>query len=331
MLGVFVYTAALAAAPAAVPFAALVPMPARAPVHIEAEESQSSEVSPSGLAHVPTSPPTCEAPLRLNHKSRPLQRRLETALADANLSRYLRAQQLSVAIVDLTRADEIYYAGVNDDEMMYAASLPKIAILLTVAESAKQGKLEWTPEFDERLGSMITESSNSNATWGANLVGLHAIEQVMRDPQYCFYDQMHGGLWVGRPYAGGGESNRDPLKDISHGATARQAARFYTLLDREDLVSREWSRHLIKLMGPPKHHHKFVAGLSGRSGVTFVARKSGTWRNFHADSALIQHDDRRYVAVALSELRSGENVMHELIRLLDDLVMDGSYRRPRNS
>ncbi len=323
MMGsLFILLTVLGAASESAPLAVLTVSPA-------SEQQTNSPASESTAVLADVEP--CDAPMRLTRKSRILQRRLESSLANANLSRYTRSHRLSVALVDVTRPDELYYAGVNDDDMIYAASLPKIAILLAVADAAKQGKVKWTPEFDERLGSMIKESSNANATWGARLVGLHAIERALRDPQYCFYDNVHGGLWVGRPYASGGEENRDPLKELSHGATARQAARFYTLLEREELVSRDWSRHLLKIMGPPKHHHKFVGGLAERQGITFLARKSGTWRDWHSDSALIQHDDRRYIAVALSELRKGEAVMHEVIRLLDDIIMDGRHRRPPNS
>ena len=275
------------------------------------------------------SAPSCQSAVRLSKKSRTLQKNLEEKLAAAGLGRYTRRHQLSVAVVDLSRADEIYYAGVNDDDMMYAASLPKIAILLSVAEAANEGQIVWTPEFDQRLTAMITESSNTDATWGAELVGLGGIERAVRDPRFCLYDDVHGGLWVGRFYGPTPEEHREPLKDLSHAATARQAARFYTLLDNQELLSRDWSAHLLRLMGPPKHHHKFVRGLEGRAEVTFLARKSGTWQDWHADSALIQHGDERYVAVALSELKRGEDVMQQVIKVLDDLVVEGKHRRPR--
>ncbi len=272
-------------------------------------------------------PPQCQAPQRLSKKSRALQRGLEKALVGAGLGRHTAKHRLAVAVVDLSQKGETYYAGVNDDDMMYAASLPKIAILLAVAQAASDGQVAWSSEHEQRLSSMITESSNPNASWGAEQVGLKYIEQVMRDPRYCFYDQVHGGLWVGRPYGPGGESNRDPLLDLSHGATARQAARFYALLNGQELVSKEWSQRLLTLMGPPKHHHKFVHGLAERQGVSFLARKSGSWKNWHSDSALIQHGDQRYAIVALSELRNGEDVMQEVARLVDDLIMQGKHRR----
>ncbi len=285
-----------------------------------------AETAALKAAALSTKPWPCNADTRLQKKSRVLQKNLEQRLAKAGFGYSLRRHRLSVAVVDLSRADTTYYAGVNDDDMMYAASLPKIAILLAVAQAAHDGQLTWTSQYDRRLSEMITESNNHDAVWGAEQVGLWGIGEVLRDPRYCFYDNVHGGLWVGKHYGPAGASLREPLKDLSHAATARQAARYYTMLNAGELVSKEWSQHMLRLMGPPAINHKFVAGLRGRSDVKFLARKSGTWRTWHADSALIQHGDERYVVVALSELRSGERVLEQLARVVDDLIMEGKHR-----
>jgi beta-lactamase class A len=231
-------------------------------------------------------------------------------------------------VADLSRRGKPAYAGINDDKMFYSASLPKIAILLTVVNAVAEGSLEWTHEFDKRLLNMIVSSDNNDASWGAEQVGLPAIEQMMRDPRYCLYDNDHGGLWVGRYYRGGGPENRDPKYDISHGASARQATRFYTLLEAGLLVDPHWSFRMMGLMSPPRHHHKFVAGLADRPGVVFLARKSGTWRNYHSDSALIQHQGRIYALVAISEDKHGEDWMRDIAKIVDDIVMEGAHHRP---
>jgi beta-lactamase class A len=201
--------------------------------------------------------------------------------------------------------------------------------------AASQGKIEWTYEHDQRLHHMITASDNPDAKWGVDQVGFDTIEDVLRDPRYCLYDDTFGGMWVGLSYGATPRAKPDPKYSITHGATARQAARFYTMLEGGKLVSPHWSFRMLGLMSPPKHFHKFVGGLQGREGVIFLARKSGTWRNFHSDSALIQHQGRVYVAVALSEHRDGERMLREVIKVIDDVVMDGSYRKtapkPRRS
>lgn len=275
----------------------------------------------------PPAPPRCDAPMPLAAKNEGMQRALVQRLENEGWRKALSQEALAVAVIDFTDKNRVFYAGVNDDKMMYAASLPKIAILLTVIEAVEHGTIQWTHEFDRRLQNMIVASSNPDASWAVDLVGLLAIERILRDPRYCFYDNEHGGLWVGRAYRSGGAANRDPLFNISHGATARQVARFYGMLSYGKLVSPHWSFRILGLMSPPAHHHKFVGALGKRDGVVFLARKSGTWKSFHSDSALIQRYDRRYVLVGLSELRSGENVMRRLALLVDDLITEGKHRK----
>ncbi|HSI04599.1 MAG: serine hydrolase [Myxococcota bacterium] len=288
--------------------------------------------NPAGVTVVqPEASGECRAPFPFTKKYTRMQRVLERRLRASGLGRYLDKKQLGVALVDLSVQGRAFYAGINDNDMMYAASLPKIAILVSVIKAVNEGKLEWTHEYEERLSNMIRASSNTDASWGAEMAGLEGIESTMRDPEYCFYDNKSGGLWVGRQYGPRGGTNRDPLQNLSHAATARQTARFYTMLDEGLLVSKHWSFRMLGLMSPPAHHHKFVGGLEGTPGVTFLARKSGSWRHWHSDSALIQHHGRRYVAVGISETSKGEKLMQQLIKVLDDIVMDGDYRPRRDN
>ena len=215
-----------------------------------------------------------EGPTGLQHRSPALQALLARGLRGAGLGPALDRRHLTVALVDLSRRHEIFYAGINDDLMLYAASLPKIGILLSVLESVQKGEIEWDESFRFKLRKMITISNNAYATWGAKLVGLRPMARILLDPRYCLYEPGIGGLWVGRAFEKGGESYRDPLKSISHGASARQAARFYVLLDRERLVSPYWSRYMLRLMAPPDYVHKFVKALSGRPRLEFVARSA---------------------------------------------------------
>jgi len=78
------------------------------------------------------------------------------------------------------------------------------------------------------------------------------------------------------------------------------------------------------IMGSPAIHHKFVAGLESRYPDAKLFRKSGTWRNFHADSAIVEHDGRRYIAVALSDDARGGEWLKSLIGGLDDAVFANS-------
>lgn len=272
-------------------------------------------------AVMPVALPGEAATFVLPPKDRPLQRDLERVLAQAPFRRLVRNKQLSVVLVDLSTPGLVRYAGVDDDRMRYAASLPKIGILLGVFAEIDRGTVAYTPALRDKLERMIRRSENAVSTELIELVGFRAIERALRDPRYQLYSpSRNGGIWVGRDYGGGiGLWRRDPLHEISHGATARQVARFFVMLDRGELVSPEASAEMKRILGEPELHHKFVLGLERRPNST-IYRKSGTWRQWHADAALVERDGHKYVAVALLESRSAKRVFDELIVRLDDLI-----------
>ena len=107
----------------------------------------------------------CDAPLPLQRKDPGLQTALQRTLRGAGYERPLAKKELTVALLDLTHRGERYYAGVNDDFMLYAASLPKIGILLSVIESVERGDVEWKSHYPYQLRKMITISDNQYATW----------------------------------------------------------------------------------------------------------------------------------------------------------------------
>src|SRR6476659_5586796 len=55
-----------------------------------------------------------------------LERSLSGVMGDLNLGGPVAEKRLAVSLVDVTDMDHVRYAGVNDRQMMYAASLPKI-------------------------------------------------------------------------------------------------------------------------------------------------------------------------------------------------------------
>ena len=78
------------------------------------------------------------------------------------------------------------------------------------------------------------------------------------------------------------------------------------------------SAEMKEILSKPGIHHKFVKGLAG-SGCE-IYRKSGTWMKFHADGALVEHGDKKYIAVALMEDEHGGEVFPRLIRKMDALI-----------
>ncbi len=250
-----------------------------------------------------------------------LQAGLEKALDQVGLSAAVAKKLLAVALVDVTDPSQPRVAAVNGDEMIYAASLPKIAILLGAFEEIERGGMPLDEQTRGELREMIRVSSNSAATHMLNRVGKPRLARILRSPRYKLYDPaVNGGLWVGKDYAKKGVWKRDPLHNLSHGATALQTARFYYMLETGRLVSPQRSLQMKAMLANSGIHHKFVKGLAGRKDVR-IYRKSGSWRRWHADSALIEHGDRTYIAVALAESTSGGEWLSRLIGPLDDLIV----------
>ena len=93
-----------------------------------------------------------------------LQAQLELSIAERGLKNEVNGKRLSVTLVDITDIENPRLAHVNGFDTFYAASLPKLAIMLAVFEEIHQGKLELTEELDESLRQMIQSSSNVEAT-----------------------------------------------------------------------------------------------------------------------------------------------------------------------
>lgn len=293
---------------------------------LQAAPADSGFIKPASLIKPATliKPDQASAALRLDLSptlNRSLQASLERCLTQLKLQSAVRSGHLAVSLVDVTDPNAPSLAQVNSNQMFYAASLPKIAILLGAFEKAAAGKLVMDDDNITELKRMIRESSNTAASSMLAKVGTEYLATVLQSARYRLYDTaLNGGLWVGKSYAAGMATHRDPLHQLSHGATAFQVARFYYLLETGQLVSPEASRQMKDIMGSPAIHHKFVAGLESRYPDAKLFRKSGSWRNFHADSAIVERDGRRYIAVALSDDARGGDWLKSLIGGLDDAV-----------
>ncbi|MCK5202539.1 MAG: serine hydrolase [Desulfobacterales bacterium] len=250
-----------------------------------------------------------------------LQKALVTRLGSLHLQNATERKQLSVVVVDITDTSSPRMAYVNPNEMMYAASLPKIAILLGAFEKIASGEMDLNDETLEKLKLMIRYSSNAAATEILHRVGMDYLAELLQSPRYRLYDpERNGGLWVGKDYAKAPAWKRDPLHNLSHGATALQVARFYYLLETGQLVSPELSKLMKSILADPAVEHKFVKGLKDIQPDSEIYRKSGTWGPYHSDSAIVEHHGRRYIAVALAKSAKGERWLQKLIVALDDII-----------
>ena len=256
-----------------------------------------------------------------------LQKGLERCLTALKLNQAANHRSLSIVLVDITNPSWPRMAYINPNEMMYAASLPKIAILLGAFERIAKGEMTLDDDTQEKLSLMIRNSSNQAATEILNQVGKSYLADLLQSPRYRLYDpKRNGGLWVGKEYSKSGAWKRDPLHNLSHGATALQVARFYYMLQTGQLVSPEHSQQMKAILADPAIKHKFVKGLESKHPDSRIYRKSGTWKQFHSDSAIIEHDGRRYIAVALAKSPLGGKWLSDLIVALDDLI----HKSPSN-
>ncbi len=261
-----------------------------------------------------------KAPL-WDHRDPQLQAELDRALADLAVAAGIPSQRFAFVLIDITKIEEPRVAEINGDVMMYAASLPKIAVLLAAFEQIAQGKLELDEETEHLLEQMIRKSSNAATTEMMRRVGKENIAHVLLDPRYRLYDpRRNGGLWVGKDYAKTGLWRRDPLHNLSHGATAMQVARFYYLLETGNLVTPEYSAKMKEILSDTALDHKFVKVLRRINPAALLFRKSGTWRTFHADSVLVRRGDHAYIAVALSNDPQGQRWLDEAIEAADRII-----------
>ncbi|NJC28470.1 serine hydrolase [Neolewinella antarctica] len=255
-------------------------------------------------------------------KDSELQKQLKTRLRQNPVwKRLIDQKRLSVGIVDMSDRSRTKYAAVNGRHMMYAASLPKIAVLAAAHDAIERGELAESAEVKKDMRLMIAKSNNAATTRMIDRVGFENIERTMTAPDLKLYDPAYGGgLWVGKRYAAGGRRYPDPMKGISHAATTEQICRYFYKLANGELVSADASRKMRGYLVDPELHHKFVSVLDRVAPNAKVYRKSGSWSTFHADVAMVQGPDRNYIMTALVDDAAGESIVRQLGAVLDDML-----------
>jgi beta-lactamase class A len=250
-----------------------------------------------------------------------LQQQLDTIMETLGYDRPIREKRLAVALIDITDLRKPRVAGVNGNTMIYAASVPKLAILLGAFVEIREGHMTLDEETRNSLTEMIRFSSNQEATRMLNRVGKDRVLEILQSNEFDLYDlEDGGGLWVGKEYGKSPAYLRDPLHNFSHGATAMQVARFYYLLETGQVVGKELSIEMKEMLGNPGIRHKFVKGL-GQYPEAKIYRKSGSWRRWHGDSALIEAGDRKYIVVGLIEDSRGGEWLTRMIKPIHELMV----------
>ena len=259
-----------------------------------------------------------------------LQRGLEAIVEKQDLTAAIKSKQLALVLVlvIVTDPEKPRLAELNGRNMLYAASLPKIAILLGAAVAIDQGRLELDDELRTDMTRMIRNSCNACATRVLELVGRQELLEILQSPEYRLYDHTKsGGLWVGKDYGPSSAYQRDPVSGLSHGATAFQAARFYYKLQTGTLVSPEQSEMMLEMLSNSAISHKFIRGLKAYPELE-IFRKSGTWKTYHADSALVRTDGLAYIIIALANNANGARWLEQLAAPLHELAVSHNSNKP---
>lgn len=226
--------------------------------------------------------------------------------------------QTSIAVLDLRT---LRLALLRPDRIDYAASVPKIAILLGwFAAHPNPADLDAVTRHE--LGLMIKRSDNELAAKFSQQLGLGFIRSVL--DRYKFYDaKSGGGIWLGKHYSKGSERVPDPVGGHSHAATARQLLRSYLLLEQDALISADASAQMRAIFASPDIPHvvdKFVAGLADRPGLE-IRRKAGWWEDWQLDTAVISGPQRHYILIAMTHSPHGEEYLRAMAAAVDDLLL----------
>lgn len=252
-----------------------------------------------------------------------LQKAMDNALGPSHPEFWsgVKKKEFGIVIADVTDLHRPRVAWYNPELMLYAASLPKIAIVLGVFVEIDRGRFKLDTETRNQLIRTVRNSSNRDATALLYKVGFERLAEILQDERYGkLYDPAYGGgLWVGKAYGKAPAWKRDPIKGLSHGASAMQAARLYYGLMTGTILDTKYLPELEKVFGNPAIRHKFVKGLQGRDVEIF--RKSGTWRDYHADSAVVARENLVYIVVYIDNHPDAGRGAVDGIKIIDDVLL----------
>jgi beta-lactamase class A len=248
---------------------------------------------------------------------RALQRDLETIDAQVRAELGMQPDDAALGVLDLRR---LRLAMIHPDRGEYAASVPKIGILLAYFQLKPEAATNLATDVRHELGLMVKASNNEAAAKFSQMLGLREIQRVLNE--YNFYDaQRGGGIWVGKHYGVSNERYGDPVGDNSHAATVRQLLRFFLMLEQGKLVSPAASKTMREIFVSPEIPHdqiKFVKALANEN--VRIIRKWGSWENWLHDSAVVRDARRHYIIVGLTHHPRGDEYLEKVAQAVHRLM-----------
>jgi beta-lactamase class A len=229
----------------------------------------------------------------------------------------MATDQTAVGLLDL---NTLRLAMIHPDREEYAASIPKVGILLAYFQLHPEAATNLDAQTRHKLGLMAKASDNEIAARFSREMGLKPIQAVL--DSYHFYDAKRGGgIWIGKHYGKGDERYGDPVADHSHAASVRQLLRYFLMLEQGKLVSPAASTAMREIFASPEIPHdniKFVKGLAGRD--VKIIRKWGSWGDWLHDMAVVTGGGRHYILVALTRHPKSDEYLATLAQRVDHLM-----------
>ena len=137
-------------------------------------------------------------PLLWDQRDAVLQQKLDTIMGTLGYAKAISSKRLAVVLVDISDLRNPRVAEVNGNRMIYAASIPKLAILLGAFIEIRDGNLVLDEDTRKSLTDMIRYSSNEEATRMLNMIGKERLIEILQSDEFELYDtEAGGGLWVG--------------------------------------------------------------------------------------------------------------------------------------
>jgi hypothetical protein len=199
------------------------------------------------------------------------------------------AGRFSLVLVDITDARHLHAAMVDPDREAFTASMSKIAVLLGVVDKLRHDPGRLTlPALRPQLDDMIKRSSNEAALSLYRTVGHDAVAGAVL--RHGLNDTEHGGLW----WSTGGAGHTSPRTGIAIAGTARQAARYFLMMEQGRLVSPADSRTIKDVL-----HNSILAlfskGIFKQFPDVRYYGKPGIYGLNVAEGMLIESPRCRYV------------------------------------
>ncbi|MDP3724377.1 MAG: serine hydrolase [bacterium] len=188
-------------------------------------------------------------------------------------------------------------ASMQDDRVMQTASLYKLFTMAALFDAAKKSGEEMSDETKEAIERMITISSNEDGTFLSSTYGWENITTWAHDHDFS-------------------DTN---LSEIPPVTSARDIAKFFRLLWKGELVSKEASEEMLRILFDQRLNDRIPKYLPGD---VRIAHKTGRIDGWLHDAGIVVASRSAYVIVLMAEDLQDVDAGKERMALFSKDVLD---------